>query len=82
MEQARQDAAKDLEDAKKPQILFVIAGSTIMGPDDYNVEYTGGDSIKAGTYAVSIKGKGRFTGTVSAEYTISKVVDPAKIKSI
>ena len=59
-----------------PAIKFVKAGALTLGAGDYTVGYTDASGkaviqIKgAGTYRVVATGKGNFTGTVSAPFTV------------
>ena len=64
---------------QRPKIKYVIAGDKIVIADNYDVVYSGGDSTDAGKYTVTVIGKGRFTGSASASYTINKAANPVKI---
>lgn len=66
--------------AHKPEAMLVIAGDRIAGSDDFAVSYSDVNSKDAGTYKVTVSGKGRFTGSASAEYTISKAGNPVTVK--
>ncbi|MBR2546815.1 MAG: cadherin repeat domain-containing protein [Eubacterium sp.] len=63
----------------KPAIAYVIAGDRIVGPDGYDVSYSDSDSADAGEYTVTVTGKDQYTGTATADYTISKASNPVKI---
>ena len=65
---------------QKPSVMLVVGGNLVAGPDDYDVEYSGGDSKEAGLYTVTVTGKGRFTGSAWADYTIEKASNPVKVK--
>ena len=65
---------------QKPSVMLVVGDNLVAGPDDYDVEYSGGDSTDAGLYTVTVTGKGRFTGSAWADYTIEKAANPVKVK--
>ena len=59
---------------QKPTLSGVyMNGQTLILDTDYqNVTYSNGGSKDKGNYTVTITGKGNFTGTVSATYTITQ----------
>ena len=64
----------------KPEISVVIAGDKVVTPENYEAEYSGGDSKNAGKYTVKVTGKGdRYVGSASAAYTIRKAANPVKV---
>ena len=58
--------------AHTPAVTVVLDGRTLMAGMDYTVSYE--NNVNAGTATVTVTGAGMFTGTVSAEYTITKRV--------
>ncbi|MCR5539965.1 MAG: MBG domain-containing protein [Ruminococcus sp.] len=55
--------------AKKPTVTVSDSSKTLSNGTDYTVEYY--NNINAGTATVTIMGMGRYTGTVSKNFTIS-----------
>ena len=58
-------------------VIQTIGGKTLDPDKDYTVRYTQGDTlieapIDAGTYTMTITGKGNFAGSTSTEFTIEK----------
>ena len=66
--------------AHTPTPTVVVDGVTLTKDTDYTVEYRSNTAV--GTGYVDIKGKGNYTGTHSASFTISKTaLDAADISS-
>lgn len=61
---------------KRPSITVTSAGKTLTEGTDYTVEYA--NNVNAGTATVTITGKGSYTGSKSATFTIL----PATITSV
>ena len=59
--------------AQQPVVTVKLGDKTLNAETDYNVDF-GGDSINAGTYTVTVTGKGNYSGTASSKpsYTINK----------
>ena len=59
--------------SQKPTVTVKLGGKTLNAETDYDVDF-GGDSINAGTYTVTVTGKGNYSGTASSKpsYTINK----------
>ena len=64
---------------QKPTIK-TIKGLTLKEGTDYAAKWSNGSSKNAGTYTVTITGKGNYTGTAKATYTINKAANPLTIK--
>jgi len=56
--------------AQKPSVT-VTDGNVTLTQDDCTVSYGEGDYTEAGTYTVTVTGKGNYTGTVEKTYTIN-----------
>lgn len=54
---------------KDPEVKIYRSGLTLTEGTDYTATYNG-DQINAGTFTVTFKGIGKYTGTVKKEYTI------------
>lgn len=56
-----------------PTVTVKLNGNALNAETDYNVDF-GGDSINAGTYTVTVTGKGNYSGTATSQptYTITK----------
>ncbi len=54
--------------AKEPTATVLDGSTTLISGTDYTVSYS--NNTKVGTAAVIIKGKGNYTGTVTASFTI------------
>lgn len=56
-----------------PTVTVKLNGNALNAETDYNVDF-GGDSINAGTYTVTVTGKGNYSGTANSQptYTINK----------
>lgn len=59
--------------SQKPTVTVKLNGNTLNANTDYTVDF-GGESINAGTYTVTVTGKGNYSGTATSKptYTISK----------
>lgn len=55
---------------KNPGVTVVCHSVTLTQDTDYTATYS--DSKNVGTYTVSVTGTGNYTGTATAEYTISQ----------
>ena len=55
--------------AKKPSVTVKDGSKTLTSGTDYSVSYS--NNINAGTATVTITGKGNYTGTKAASFTIS-----------
>ena len=65
---------------QKPAINS-IGGKTLKSGTDYTAQWSNASSKEAGTYTVTITGKGKYTGKTSATYKITKAANPLKIKA-
>ena len=54
---------------KDPEVKIYRSGLTLTEGTDYTATYNG-DQVNAGTFTVTFKGIGKYTGTVKKEYTI------------
>jgi len=64
---------------QKPAIK-TIKGLTLKEGTDYTAAWSNASSKNVGTYTVTITGKGGYTGTTKATYTINKATNPLTIK--
>ena len=55
---------------KEPEVSVVVGGMKLNKGTDYTVKYT--NNINVGTATAVVNGKGLYTGTVSASFTIKK----------
>ena len=65
--------------AKTPVVTVIDDDYLLQENEDYTITYS--DNIKVGTATVMITGIGRYTGTVSASFTIQQVKKNNVIKS-
>ena len=65
---------------QKP-LVKTIGGKALKAGTDYTVKWSNTNSKNAGTYTITITGKGAYTGTTSAKYTIAKAANTLKIKA-
>lgn len=56
--------------AKKPSVTVTLNGKTLVIDEDYEISYS--NNINAGTATVTITGKGNYTGTAEATFSIVK----------
>ena len=63
----------------KPMIKS-IGKKTLVEGTDYTAYWSDASSKNAGTYTVTIKGKGKYTGETKANYKINKAANTLKIK--
>ena len=63
---------------QKPTIKK-IGGAALKKGTDYTVKWSNASSKNAGKYTVTIIGKGKYTGTTKATYTIKKAKNPMKV---
>lgn len=66
--------------AKTPSVTVKLDGKTLVLNTDYTVSYS--DNIKAGTAKVTITGKGKYTGTKTVSFTITKAAEQKPAVSI
>ena len=59
--------------AKEPAVTVVLDGATLKEGADYTVAYT--NNVEPGTATVTVTGAGKYSGTVSATFTI-KAAEP------
>lgn len=64
---------------QKPAIKS-IGGQQLAEGTDYEAVWSNASSKNAGTYSVSITGKGLYEGTAKATYVIKKAANPLKVK--
>ncbi|MBE6852434.1 MAG: hypothetical protein E7505_03010 [Ruminococcus sp.] len=63
---------------KQTQVVeSVVVNGITLTEDDYTV--TGNTAVKAGDYLLTITGKGNFTGTATAKWSIEKEADNVEI---
>ena len=65
---------------QKPQIQ-TIKGLKLKEGTDYEATWSDASSKKAGTYTITIEGKGLYTGTTDVTYTIKKAKNPLTLKA-
>ena len=58
--------------AQTPVITVTEGSETLTEDTDYTVSYSEANPTDAGTYTVTVEGKGNYTGTVSKQFTITK----------
>ncbi|MCR4710489.1 MAG: hypothetical protein K5653_09580 [Clostridiales bacterium] len=63
---------------QKPKIK-TIDGLTLTSGTDYTITWSNSSSKNVGTYTVTIKGKGKYTGTTKATYKIVKAKNPLAV---
>ena len=56
----------------KPEVTSVKSGTTALAASDYSVSYPADTSVDAGTYEVTVTGKGNYGGSLAVPYTIHK----------
>ena len=61
--------------SQKPTVTVKLNGNTLNANTDYTVDF-GGDSINAGTYTVTVTGKGNYSGEATSQptYTIQAAI--------
>lgn len=62
--------------AKTPSVTVTLGGKALVFNTDYTVSYN--NNIQAGTATVTVTGKGRYTGSKTASFTIRKAEEPKK----
>ncbi len=68
--------------AKKPVVKSVtLNGTPLVRGTDYTVSYASGRK-DAGTYEVTVKGIGWYTGSAKAAFTIAKAANPITAKAL
>ncbi len=60
---------------KTPSVIVKLDGKTLVLNTDYTISYS--NNIKVGTATVTITGKGNYTGSKTASFTITKPQEPA-----
>ena len=66
--------------AKNPSVTVELDGKILILDTDYTVSYS--NNIEAGTAQVTITGKGNYTGSATACFTITKAAEQNPIASI
>ncbi len=66
--------------AKTPGVTVKDGSVTLKKDKDYTVTYPSGRK-KAGSYMVTVKLKGNYSGTASGKFIINKATNPLKIKA-
>ena len=66
---------------QKPLVTSVAAGSLTLDGSDYAVLYSNANSKNAGTYTVTVSGKGNFTGNKVLTYKIKQASNKATAKN-
>ena len=61
---------------QKPTVTVKQGGKTLNADTDYDVDF-GGESINAGTYTVTVTGKGNYSGTATEKPTYT--INPAAL---
>ena len=64
---------------QKPKVK-TIKGLSLKAGSDYTMDWSTENSKNAGTYLVTIDGKGNYSGSTDAIYTIKKAKNPMKLK--
>ena len=64
---------------QKPTIK-TIKGLTLKEGTDYTAKWSNASSTNAGTYTVTITGKGDYAGTTKATYKINKAANPLTVE--
>ena len=65
---------------QKPSVE-TIKGMEVEDGKDYVVAWSNANSKNAGTYTMTIHGKGIYSGTTKATYKINKAANPMKLKA-
>ena len=65
---------------QKPTIK-TVDGKALVEGTDYVIVWSNPSSKNAGTYTLTITGKGSYNGTTSAKYTINKATNPLAVKA-
>ena len=65
---------------QKPSIT-VKSGEALTEGKDYEVKWSDAESKNAGTYTVTINGKGEYSGTAEATYKINKAQNSLELKT-
>ena len=65
---------------QKPSIE-TIKGKKLTVGKDYTATWSNESSQNAGSYTITIQGKGKYSGTTKAEYTIEKASNPMTLKA-
>ncbi len=66
--------------AKTPSVTVKLNDKTLVLNTDYTVSYS--NNIKVGTAAVTVTGKGRYTGSKTAGFTITEAKDQSQSPAI
>ena len=64
---------------QKPKVK-AVNGMKLKAGTDYTMEWSNPKSKNAGTYLVILNGKGDYSGSADAVYTIKKAANPMKLK--
>ena len=65
---------------QKPTVKAVSAGALALPSSGYTVKYSNANSKNAGTYTVTVTGKGNFVGSKTLTYKITRAANKAKVK--
>lgn len=68
-------------ETQRPEIYKVNGSTWLKEYTDYTVTWPE-ESVDAGTYTVTVTGKGNFTGSVSATYTIHEPKEQVELTSV
>lgn len=66
-----------INSVQKPTVTVTYGSETLKLNIDYTLSYSDNNSVKAGTYSVTIAGKNGYSGTVTKKYTITAPATPA-----
>ena len=66
--------------AQRPSVVSVMAGSEAVPADGYTVAFSSKSPKAAGTYKVTVTGKGKYAGSVTLTYKIAAAAQPLKAK--
>lgn len=66
--------------AKTPSVTVKLGSKVLKADTDYTVSYA--NNIKPGTATVTVKGKGAYTGSAKATFTILLSIEKASVGSI
>ena len=64
---------------QKPGVKVYSGGNRLAAGKDYYLTWSEASSKNAGTYTVTVTGKGRYDGALTASYTIRKAKNPLAV---
>ena len=64
---------------QKPSVVSVKAGGLKLDPSDYEAKYSDSSSSAVGDYALTVEGKGNFSGSKTVPYSIKKAANPLAV---